>query len=174
MKIRKLNIEKCCHLLQKKKKDYAFPMEIRRYHETDLSEICQLFHNTVHSMNALHYNERQLDAWSPENNDHAHLKNALRNNNTYVAVEDNQIVGFADIDENGYLDHLFVHKDYQRKGIATALLKEIEERHAYSQMETHASITARPFFEKMGFTVEKAQDVKIRGEKLRNYVMKKS
>jgi len=38
-----------------------------------------------------------------------------------IAVEDEVIVGFGDIDKTGYLDRLFVHADYQKKGITTAI-----------------------------------------------------
>lgn len=146
-------------------------MEIRKYREEDQAEILSLFYETVHTVNAKDYNEKQLDAWAPQDNDYEHLNAALRNNLTLLAIEDGKITGFADIDENGYLDHLFVHKDYQRRGIASALCSRIEE--GFKRIETHASITARPFFEKRGYVVVKAQDVKIRGEILRNYVMEK-
>ncbi len=146
-------------------------MEIREYREEDQAEILSLFYETVHTVNAKDYKEKQLDAWAPQDNDYEHLNAALRNNLTLLAIEDGKITGFADIDENGYLDHLFVHKDYQRRGIASALCSRIEE--GFKRIETHASITARPFFEKRGYVVVKAQDVKIRGEILRNYVMEK-
>ena len=146
-------------------------MEIREYREEDQAEILSLFYETVHTVNAKDYKEKQLDAWAPQDNDYEHLNAALRNNLTLLAIEDGKITGFADIDENGYLDHLFVHKDYQGKGIASALCSRIEE--GFKRIETHASITARPFFEKRGYVVVKAQDVEIRGEVLRNYVMEK-
>lgn len=146
-------------------------MEIREYREEDQAEILSLFYETVHTVNAKDYKGKQLDAWAPQDNDYEHLNAALRNNLTLLAIEDGKITGFADIDENGYLDHLFVHKDYQRRGIASALCSRIEE--GFKRIETHASITARPFFEKRGYVVVKAQDVKIRGELLRNYVMEK-
>ncbi len=144
---------------------------MREYREEDQAEILSLFYETVHTVNAKDYNEKQLDAWAPKDNDYEHLKAALRNNLTLLAIEDGKITGFADIDENGYLDHLFVHKDYQRRGIASALCSRMEE--GFKRIETHASITARPFFEKRGYVVVKAQDVEIRGEVLRNYVMEK-
>ena len=146
-------------------------MEIREYREEDQAEILSLFYETVHTVNAKDYKEKQLDAWAPQDNDYEHLNAALRNNLTLIAIEDGKITGFADIDENGYLDHLFVHKDYQRRGIASALCSRMEE--GFKRIETHASITARPFFEKRGYVVVKAQDVEIRGEVLRNYVMEK-
>lgn len=146
-------------------------MEIREYREEDQAEILSLFYETVHTVNAKDYKEKQLDAWAPQDNDYEHLNAALRNNLALIAIEDGKITGFADIDENGYLDHLFVHKDYQRRGIASALCSRMEE--GFKRIETHASITARPFFEKRGYVVVKAQDVEIRGEVLRNYVMEK-
>jgi len=38
---------------------------------------------------------------------------------------------------------------------------------------TAASITAKPFFEKMGFSVVQEQSVSRRGETLTNYLMEK-
>ena len=38
-----------------------------------------------------------------------------------MAVEGKTIVGFRDMDSTGYLDRLYVHKDYQKKGIAAAI-----------------------------------------------------
>ena len=146
-------------------------MEIREYREEDQAEILSLFYETVHTVNAKDYKEKQLDAWAPQDNDYEHLKAALRNNLPLIAIEDGKITGFADIDENGYLDHLFVHKDYQRRGIASALCSRIEE--GFKRIETHASITTKKKNEKRGYVVVKAQDVKIRGEILRNYVMEK-
>ena len=43
-----------------------------------------------------------------------------------VAVDDEIIVGFGDIDRTGYLERLFVHKDYQGRGIATAICDKLE------------------------------------------------
>ena len=38
---------------------------------------------------------------------------------TFVAVDDKIIAGFGDIDRTGYPDRLFVHVDYQKKGIVS-------------------------------------------------------
>ena len=40
--------------------------------------------------------------------------------------QQSQIVGFSSITHQGYLHSMFVHKDFQGKGIATILLNEIE------------------------------------------------
>ena len=71
-----------------------------------------------------------------------------------------QIVGFSSITPTGYLDYMFVHKDFQGRGIATMLLEEIE-RYALAagikRITSEVSLTARPFFEKQGYVVEKEQ-----------------
>lgn len=99
------------------------------------------------------------------------------------------IIGFGDMDDTGYLDRLYVHKDYQGRGVATAICDRLEEDFCLSRgrllqnsavqkrkndtFTTHASITARPFFEKRGYTVVKAQKVVRKGISIRNYIMRK-
>ena len=67
--------------------------------------------------------------------------------NSIVAVDHEIITGFGDIDKDGYLDHLFVHAAYQGKGIATAICNQLEQA-VEGKIITHASITAKAFFEK--------------------------
>ena len=94
-----------------------------------------------------------------------------------VAVnQKSQIVGFSSITPQGYLHNMFVHKDFQDKGVATVLLNEIERYAAVmgiKRITSEVSLTARPFFEKRGFVVEKEQ--KCRADKLflTNFVMAK-
>ena len=92
---------------------------------------------------------------------------------TIVAVDNNLIVGFGDIDKTGYLDRLYIHSDYQRQGIAAAICDQLEQA-VPGTIVTHASITARPFFEKRGYIIVKKQEVERQGIFLTNYVMEKS
>ncbi|MEW8974197.1 MAG: GNAT family N-acetyltransferase [Tissierellaceae bacterium] len=92
---------------------------------------------------------------------------------TVVVVENGIIVGFGDMDNTGYLDRLYVHKDYQRQGIATVICHELESQLDIRSITTHASITSKPFFEKRGYRTIKEQQVKRNGQVLVNYIMKK-
>ena len=83
------------------------------------------------------------------------------------------MAGFADMDQAGYLDRLYVHRDFQRRGIATALCDALEAACPCARYTTHASITARPFFLARGYRVVRAQQVERRGVKLTNFVMEK-
>ncbi len=89
-----------------------------------------------------------------------------------VVVDNEIIIGFGDIDRSGYLNRLFVHSDYQRKGGATAICNQLEQK-VQGSIVTHASITARPFFEKRGYKVVKEQQVERQGILLTNFVMEK-
>lgn len=87
-------------------------MFIREYQSSDCEEIIKLFYNTVHAVNAKDYTKEQLDAWATGRVDLNKWDQSLREHYSLVAVENEMIVGFGDIDKSGYLDRLFVHEDY--------------------------------------------------------------
>lgn len=150
-------------------------LTIRRFTENDTSAILALFYDTVHHVNAAHYTPAQLDVWAPSLDDKqlAQWQHSLMQHDTFVAILDDRIVGFSDVAADGYLDRLYVHKDYQRRGIATALLKRIEQATGAQDITTYASITAKPFFEHHGYEVVRQQVVVRRGIELINFHMLK-
>lgn len=148
-------------------------MIIREYLPSDCTQMAQLFYDTVHSVNAADYTREQLDAWADGHVDLEAWDNSFREHFTLVACDGKEIVGFADMDENGYLDRLYVHRDYQRKGVASSLLRELSQKVQTDEITTYASITARPFFEKMGYRVVRENIVERKGVSLRNYFMVK-
>ena len=148
-------------------------MIIREYEPADCEHLAKLFYGTVHTINAKDYSQEQLNAWATDKIDLEVWNKSLSEHYTVVAVENNIIVGFGDIDKSGYLDRLFVHRDYQRRGIATAICNELERAVKVDKIITHASITAKPFFEQRGFNVVKEQQVVREGIALTNYVMEK-
>lgn len=94
-------------------------MEIRKYKSSDCQEITELFYNTVHSINKKDYTQEQLDVWATKNIDIEKWDTSFLKNYAVVAESNGIIVGFGDIIEDGYLDRLYVHKDFQRMEIAT-------------------------------------------------------
>ncbi len=145
---------------------------IRRYKPEDCQKLSELFCQTVHTVNAKDYTKEQLNAWASEYIDREEWNQTLMEHYSLVAAKDDKIVGFGDIDQTGYLDRLYVHKGYQGRGIATALCDALEQK-IQGSIVTHASITAKPFFEKRGYHVEKEQQVERNGVQLTNYIMKK-
>lgn len=149
-------------------------MKIRRYEPGDLWQVTALFYDTVHTVNAADYSPEQLDAWADGALDLDRWNGSLLAHHSLVAVEGRDlIVGFGDIDGTGYLDRLYVHKDRQGLGIATALCDRLERAVDAPVITTHASITARPFFEGRGYRVLREQRVERHGVQMTNYVMEK-
>ena len=147
-------------------------MEIRRYERGDLEKITMIFQNTVHKVNIKDYTQEQVDAWAPDFIDKEKWNKTLSEHHTFVAVKNDAIIGFGDIDDSGYLDRLYVHHDYLRQGVATLICNKLESMiDADQAIVTHASITARPFFEKRGYRIEKEQLVERNGVFLKNYIM---
>jgi putative acetyltransferase len=65
---------------------------------------------------------------------------------------------------------------YQRKGLGTALIQQIE---AYAKtidiqlLETDTSLIAAPLFKKMGYQLVKAYEKQFKGEIYSNSILKK-
>ena len=153
----------------------ALAVTLRPYRPGDCPALAALFYETVHTVNAAHYTPAQLDAWAPAcGPDLAAWDKSFRAHRTLVAELDGRLAGFGDLDPAaGYLDRLYVHKDLQGRGVATALCNALEEASA-GPVVTHASVTARPFFARRGYRVLRAQQVERRGVTLANYVMEKA
>lgn len=148
-------------------------MQIRAYTSKDCRETAALFHNTVHTVNAKDYTLPQRQAWAPEEMDLAQWDRSLLAHDARVAVADGQIVGFGDMTADGYLDRLYVSAAHQGEGIGTGLCDALEGAAAVSCFTTHASCTARSFFEKRGYRIVRTQQVERQGVCLTNYVMVK-
>lgn len=95
---------------------------------------------------------------------------------TFVAVADERVAGFADFLDDGVLDMLFVHPDFGRCGIASALVATIKREAAtagLSVLHTHASRTARPALEGLGFyVIAHRPDNVVNGQIMPNYEMR--
>lgn len=146
---------------------------LRPYRPGDCPELAELFYDTVHTVSAADYSPEQLSAWATGQVDATAWNRSFLAHRTVVAELGGVIAGFGDMDETGYLDRLYVHRDCQRMGVATAICGALEAGSASMTFTTHASITARPFFEKRGYRVVKEQQVERRGVWLTNFVMEK-
>lgn len=152
---------------------------LRPYLPSDCAALAALFYETVHTVNAGDYSKEQLDAWADGQVDLEAWNKSFLVHHTYVAVQKSggaaggRIIGFGDMDDTGYLDRLYVHKDYLRQGVATAICDRLEGEIKRRPFVTHASITARPFFERRGYVMVEEQRVLRKGVCLSNYIMQK-
>lgn len=156
---------------------------IRPFSIADTPALISLFRDAVHAINIQHYSPEQVAIWAPEEIHVQHWQNKreawqkqFTTNITFVAEIEGKIVGFADMTHEGYLDHLYVHKEYQGRWVAFRLLKAIEQA-AYDlglkKITTDCSITAKVPAERAGFVVVKEQTVVKNGVSFINYAMEK-
>ncbi len=145
--------------------------------QSDTVELKQLFQNTVLAINRRDYSQAEVEDWASCGDNLANIKEMIKTHYFIVAVnQQSEIVGFSSITPQGYLHSMFVHKDFQGKGIAIMLLNEIEQyaiTNGIMRITSEVSLTARPFFEKRGYIVEEEQKRKANQLSLTNFWMAK-
>lgn len=101
---------------------------IRRLAAQDIPEMRKLFRATVLTVNSKDYTKEEVEDWASCRDSVEHWKELLAKND-YIGALDGQggIVGFSSMNAEGYLHSMFVHKDWQGKGVATLLLSEVEK-----------------------------------------------
>ncbi len=150
---------------------------VRAYESNDATDLAKIYYNTIHKVNTKDYSEIQLEAWAPKSSIEADswLKK-FEKTKPLVAVDDKTVVGFAEFESNGHIDCFYCHHEWIGFGVGSALMNAIHEiAHGQKILKIFAevSITARPFFEKHGFTVTEEQKVSIKGIELINFKMEK-
>lgn len=149
-------------------------IKICRYSHNDISEICNMFCDTVRNINKRDYTLEQINAWAGGIDMDKWDKSLSEHYSLEVKVLE-KIAAFGDID-GAYLDRLYVHKDFQGFGYGKMILDSLEEyaiQSGYKRIWTCASITAKGFFEKYGYKVIRRQQVERKDVLLTNYVMEK-
>ncbi|NSL85413.1 GNAT family N-acetyltransferase [Chitinophaga sp. Mgbs1] len=152
-------------------------MYIRKATVQDVAQLKSLYQGVIRAVNSRDYNEAQVAVWAARGERTESLIRRIHEQHFFVTeTPDRIITGFASIDNTGELDMLFVHKDYQRRGIATLLMQQILAVARQLQLPTltsYVSITAKPFFEKMGFRVITPQTMELDGVEISNFEMQK-
>lgn len=166
-------------------------IRLRKAEEEDIRKMSVLFQDTVRKINKADYTPEETEDWAACGRDVAHWKERMEQFHYIVAegieVKSNRIipetrtgkeemVGFAAVSDQGYLNAIFVHSGCQRCGVAETLLQEIEKYAAergVKRIWAEVSITARPFFEWEGYKMVKEQKRQAMQLELKNFLMEK-
>ncbi len=134
-------------------------MKIRRFEEKDAAEVSALIATTLRTSNikdySVEYIENDIKVLQPQN-----ILERASWMHFYVVCEDERIVGCGAIgpfwgktDESS-LFTIFVLPEYQGRGIGRKIIQTLEEDEYFlraKRTEIPASITAVPFYRKMGY-----------------------
>ena len=151
-------------------------LQIRKGVLSELTEIQNLFSETITFVCQNDYDQRQIEVWKSSIENLERCQSLIQNQYFIVAELKDKIVGFASLDKGNYIDVLFVDKDFQRMGIAQKLFVELEnevKRVNSFVLTSDVSKTVKAFFESNGFTVL-AEQVQVRENvEIVNYKMQK-
>lgn len=151
-------------------------LRLRAYRRADAEILAQLFHDSVHRATAADYTPAQRAAWAPDVPAPDALHARLARCDAAVATQDGRVAGFGSLQPDGHIDMFYVAADRQRGGTGTALYRRLEgmaRRAGQGRLTADISITARPFFEAMGFAVTARRTVSRGGIELTNFAMDK-
>lgn len=137
-------------------------------------EIADLFHSSVHAIESSVYSLGQKEAWAPTPPDYEAWAERLEGKQPFLAMRDDQLAGFIELDSDGHIDCFYVHPDFQGQGIGSLLYERVlQEAHSQNleRLYVEASKVARPFFGRRGFQVLVENEVCRAGVCLVNFSM---
>lgn len=151
-------------------------MQIRRFRMGDEPALFGVFFSAIHEIASRDYTQEQINAWAPADLDGALWDQHMRDLNPFVVQLHDEIVGYADVQPNGYIDHFFVSGFHPRQGIGRLLMERIHQEAAslgLRELTSNVSRTAQPFFAHHGFEVVAQQTPIRRGVAIPNASMRK-
>ncbi|MEM7120621.1 MAG: GNAT family N-acetyltransferase [Pseudomonadota bacterium] len=128
------------------------PIEIRKATDADAVALSGLIRRTIRVSNSKDYDQQSIDLlcsiFEPEP-----VAKRIVNEHILLGFAGVDLVGTAGL-RHDYLRSMFIEPSYQRQGLGKVLVAEIEEvarQNAISEMMVHSSVTARPFYEALGY-----------------------
>jgi putative acetyltransferase len=152
-------------------------MLVRAFKDGDEPALQAVFYSAVHTIAANDYSTEQLDAWAPHRPDWEAWTARMQALRPFVAEADGRVVGYADLQSSGHIDHFFVAGKYGRRGVGRLLMETLHARAAelgLVRLFSDVSVTAEPFFERFGFVVVERKDVVMGKVSLPNARMEKA
>lgn len=131
-------------------------VQIRKFRPGEEPALFGVYHSAIHLVASRDYTQEQVRAWAPEDLDPELWVRRIRGMDPFVAEANGEVVGYADLQPNGYIDHFFVSGLHARRGIGSALMGHIlgeAARREIAELTSDVSRTAQPFYEKFGFVV---------------------
>ncbi len=155
----------------------AFPKPaLRPMLPTDVALLAAIFRASIEDLTAEDYDEDQRNAWAAVADDEEAFGRKLAGMLTLVATLEGSPAGFASLKDNDRIEMLYVFPAVVRHGLATMLtdaLEKLGRARGATTMRVDASDTAKPFFDKRGFTAQQRNTVSLNGEWLTNTTLEK-
>jgi putative acetyltransferase len=151
-------------------------MKIRFAQDTDYAAIARLHRSTIRHVNSKDYPAEVISIWSKRTKASRYRESAAKVKR-WVAVEKGKIIGFCDHGFQCEIGGLYVHKDFQGKGVGRKLLKKMEvsmKQLGCNKIKIVSTISAKYFYKKHGYRVIKKKLHQIENKKVDVFLMNKN
>lgn len=152
-------------------------MKLRLATSADVPFLAQLYRHAVETLGPCHYTPAQVAVWAAFAEEPT-FATFILTPTTFVAVAPDELrVGFAGLAADGHVTAVYVHGDYQHRGIGGQLLQHVlaeAQARSLPRLYAEASVFSQPLFEKYGFTLEGTETVDRNGVQFTRYLMAKS
>ena len=155
----------------------ASKIEIKPYSSPYASKICDLFHSSIHAIDTDIYSKAQQEAWCSTPPDYLKWSERLDNTQPWMAFRGSSLAGFVELGDDGYIDCLYVHPNFQKSGVARKLydhVLKLAQQNKLPQLSVDASKVAVPIFKVWGFKIKRVNKITRKGQVLTNYHMYKT
>jgi putative acetyltransferase len=149
---------------------------IREFRPGDEPALRAVFESAIHGTARRDYSQLQVDTWAPRPHDPGAWALRIQGLQPFVAGMGDAIVGYADVQASGYIDHFYVAAEAGGQGVGGALMRRILARAqalGLAELTSHVSLTAQPFFAHFGFEIVEHRRVNVRGVEMRNAAMRR-
>lgn len=138
----------------------------RRARAADCAAASVLYFETVHQVNARDYSAAKRMAWAPCPRPAAFWRRRWRQRRVWLTERDGRLLGFAELQGKDHVDAFYVHHEYLGQGTGRSLMGTLiaaARRLGAHELSADVSLTAEPFFRRMGFRVTKRRFRVYRG-----------
>ena len=152
-------------------------VSLRPYVPADARRCMEIFRTSVEERAAEDYDADQREAWASAADDEDAFAAKLAGALTLIAVIDGASAGFASLKGGDLIDMLYVAPEFAGQGAGRALvdaLTKLAAARGAKRVTAEVSEAAKPLFERLGFTAEKRNLVRVGDEWLANTTMAKS
>ena len=150
-------------------------MKIREFSPQDAEEKREVHRKSIKEIAGEDLSDEQIEAWA--NIEETGEEKLPEEKERWVAEEDGKVIGFGDYShETGEITGLYVLPEHTRNGVASELLKRIEENAQQRGLEKlwcNSSEAARKLYSEKGYELKESFKYDLGGVEMPAYRMEK-
>ncbi len=152
-------------------------LSVRPYRPDDAAALSALYETSVRRLGAADYSDAQIEAWASLTPSAQALDSRMGDGRTRLVAVTDDLAGFIDLEADGHIDLLYVAPAAAGLGVARTLLETAEALAPLTgagRLYAEVSETARPVFERLGFSVVARRDFEVAGVPIHNWAVEKA